>query len=76
MKLFTGTVLGNTYSMTIERKGDRAEAEMLIADREGNVIDSISRLYDPGWHIDCSDEAVRRCMVNEARENTRCFRYG
>ena len=75
MKLFTGTVLGNTYSMTIERKGDRAEAEMLIADREGNVIDSISRMYDSRY-MDNSDESVRESIKMEARDNIRDSRYG
>ena len=76
MKLFTGTVLGRRYSMKIERTDERAEIEMLIADESGEVIDSISRLYDSGWHIDTSDDALRSYMMTEARENLRDHRYG
>lgn len=76
MKLFTGTILGNRYSMTIERTGERAEIEMLISDKTGEVIDSLSRTYFGGMHIDNSDDALRSYMMSEAKDNLRDSRYG
>ena len=87
MKLFTGTILGNKYAITIERrqslhaisgnKKERIESVMTVADKDGDVIDCIMREY--GDFIDGANwsyDNIKAVLISEAKENLRDGRFG
>jgi len=67
MKLFTGTVLGDTYALTIVG----VEATMTIANEDGHVTEQFIRTtadFIGGRIRDWNPADVRKTMVEDARE--------
>jgi hypothetical protein len=67
--LFTGTILGNTYSLLVSRTSNVWNAEMYVAAPGGEVIHSFTRSFDSSWMGFQSIQSVKRAMLREARED-------
>lgn len=67
--LFTGTILGNTYSLRVSRTDTVWNADMYVAAPGGEVIHSFTRDFDSRWMGFQSIQSVKSAMLREARED-------